>query len=202
MHSKKSDSKKLIIIIAALVLVVALIVIIFVSCGSSDGYPADMAYSTIHFENETDALGRIIKSNHYGTDDKLKSYEVYEYDENNNKIKSVQYDSNDEIIIQYKYEYNKDGFKTKQTTLDKNGVITQSVVYEFVDGVQTGQYNYVGAKETLQTYVKYEYDKQGRCIKETSYYDDGEIKNYTEHKYDAKGECTSQRFDADGKPIK
>ncbi len=201
MHNKKSSSKKWISILAATVSVVVLLPVVLAGCGDEESIPAEVANATHHVENSTDASGNTVKSNLYDPDNQLRAYDTYEYDAKGNRTKKVHHDSNGKVLFQETYEYNEKGFKTKQTVLDEKGVIKESYVYEIVNGQQTGLYKYVGAKETLDSYIKYEFDAKGECIKETSYTAAGEIKYYTEYTYDAEGNRSSKKYDAEGKLI-
>ncbi len=152
------------------------------------------------------------------------------YDEKGNLIVSPVRQENGNIDGTMTYEYNSDGECIMEKLYGRDGRLTyKSVLGGTEDGISRTLYeteydsknNYTGYTETffdqngtvigkiecsyngvIEGKYDYEFDEQGRVLRENRYTPYGDLSVYTEYKYDSFGnntECT--QFDSSGKEV-
>lgn len=139
-------------------------------------------------ENKTQ-IKREEKTVYFDTEDAWAGTEVSEYDQNGNLISyntelygfNISYDfyENGKPSVQYWYDWN--GILTSEKHFDEMGNVTKDITVEY----NPEEYSY-----------SYEYDENGRIVKETTYWSDGSSLRQFEqslvYKYDEAGNLILQ----------
>ncbi len=95
------------------------------------------------------------------------------------------------------YEYSNEGLKIKKYDYDKNNQVKETVEYIYENSVLTGK-KFFDENNNYDSYENYQYDTDGRLIRETEYRPDGSVKNYKEYEYSENGSYLKKYFDDDG----
>lgn len=139
-----------------------------------------------------DSDGRSSSTVVYNGDGSIRSRTENIYDSDDRLLSSTVYDSDGNIVSQEKNEYNSNGDKVKWTSIS-------SFDFDFIceyeynsDGklIKQLQYNLDG---TLDCWSEYEYDGNGRSVKTTTYNSDGTLRSWDEREFNEIGnilKCT------------
>ena len=115
----------------------------------------------------------------YDEKGELKSYGLFEYDENGNWIKSTYYDKNDKITQTNKMEYDGNGNRIKITIYDGTGKVESYRISEYdLNNNWTKETSYDGEGKIISYFTK-EYDSDNNLVKETNYDGVGNIQDYS-----------------------
>ncbi len=106
--------------------------------------------------------------------------------------------SADDFILDKKivYEYNSEGQKIKKYDYNKKNEIKETVYYIYENSVLAGK-KFFDKNNNLKSYENYQYDSEGRKIRETEYKPDSSVKNYKTYEYFENNSYKKQYFKKD-----
>lgn len=166
------------------------------------------------------------RKNYYNADGDLNYYYIYEFDDEGEIISHTLYDaSGSEVESWSEYKYDSVGRESTVPTFDEeSGKVSGFCIYEYNEASQlyteiyynldgyplekaVNFYDALGLKERAEIYnadgsskwnCYYEYDSDGRVIKEECRLSSDYLVSYAVFEYDEDGNCTRMDYDKNG----
>ena len=146
------------------------------------------------YEYEYDGNGNVIKQTvkKNGAEGHEVSVYEYTYDENNRRVKA-EFTFYGVASGFNTFTYDEKGNLIRQTQEDSQGLLALEYVMSYDEKGNRTRIETIFGDESEVTNISYQFDENGRAVKETSTYSDGssEVWDYT---YDEKGNRTSAVF--------
>lgn len=139
-------------------------------------------------ENEYDANGNLTKSTDYSKEG-TKTYCSW-YTSSEIAYRSEGYNKNGDVTYSHEYEYNTEGICLKEK-------YHGSYPGAFLEETEFNEKGFITKKTELdgkdvKSYATYDFDDQGRLIKETRYHFDDKVSYTTSYQYDSRGRLTKK----------
>jgi hypothetical protein len=125
---------------------------------------------------EYDNAGNKIKSNHYDSENILKSFYKMSYDSFGKLIEEDRYEPDGQLLWKDKYIYDSNGNMTEHSSYHSNGDLKYKYLYEYDNKGNKTSIIRFNTKKEIELKEVYLYDKKNNLLKEMiNYNSDGKI---------------------------